>query len=153
MIDAARRRPQRRGWAPTNLDADVRRAADEHGQEDFILGDERGVVDGVVGVDGGVVARRAARGAGARGVQPVPEDEFLGVDGEGGGVAAFVGVDVVGEDVAPVVVRHVVDVALGAGGDAGPDGADVVRFAVVVPGDDLWGTLVSGFARCQGVEF
>lgn len=137
MIDATGRRPQRRRRAGPDLNADIRGTADEDGEEDFILRDERGVVDGLVGVNGGAVPRRAAGGAGVGGVEAVPEDELLGFDGGGGRVAALVGVDVVGEDVAPVVVRHVVDVALGAVRDAGPDGADVVRFAVIVPGDDL----------------
>lgn len=149
MIDAGSRRPQGRGGATADLDAHVRRAADEHGQENFVLRDDRGVVDGFVGVDGGAVPRGAAGGAGTGRVESVPEDELLvlGLDGGRGGVAALVGVDVVREDVAPVVVRHVGDVALRFRGDAGPDGPDVVRFAVVVPGDDLEGcqwTFVSG---------
>jgi len=141
MVNPARRRPQRSRGPRPDLDADVRGAGDEDGQENLVLSDDGGVVDGLVGVDGGAVAGGAAGGAGAGGVEAVPEDELLGGggDGGGGGVAALVGVDVVREDVAPVVVRHVGDVALGAGGDAGPDGTDVVRFAVVVPGDDLGG--------------
>ena len=63
-------------------------------------------------------------------------DDFLG--GGVGGLAVSVGGDVLGEEVAPVVVGGVVDVMVGVCGDAGrADGADVVGFAVVVPGDDL----------------
>lgn len=151
MVNPTRRRPQRLHGGPPDLHTHIRRAGHEDGQEDLVLRDEGGVVDGVAGVDGGTVAGGAAGGARVSRVQPVPEGELLGVRGDGGdgGVAALVGVDVVREDVAPVVVRHVVDVALGAGGDARPDGADVVRFAVVIPGDDLRGLLV-GVARRWG---
>ncbi len=54
------------------------------------------------------------------------------------GLAGLVGLDVVGEEIAPVVVGHVGHVTLGAVGD--PlflDGADVVGFAVVIPGKNL----------------
>lgn len=77
-------------------------------------------------------------GASGRGVRAVVVDKFL--NGRVGGGAGFIGGDVLREEVAPVVVRVVVDIAVGVGGDAGgADGADVVGFAVVVPGDDLGG--------------
>lgn len=60
---------------------------------------------------------------------------MFGCDGCG---TVFVGVDVVGEEVSPGVVGVVGDVAGGTAGDgAGSYGADVVRFAKVVPGYDL----------------
>lgn len=138
MIDTTRHRLQRRHCVPTNLNIHVRRTRHQHAQEDFVLREEFGVVDR--GVLRFMVPRRATCGARLRGVNTIPEDELFLVDGVGGGVGALVGVDVVGEEVAPAVVRHVVDVGLGAFGDAGgADGADVVGFAVVVPGDDLGG--------------
>ena len=81
------------------------------------------------------VAGCAVAGTGRGGRESVPEVQFFLLDA---GLAGFVGLDVVGEEVAPVVVRHVGYVALGVGGDAGfADGAYVVGFTVVIPGKNL----------------
>ena len=105
----------------------------QHIDENLLLANLR---DGRNLCDAGHAAVGAAVGAGRGRVRAVVVDNLLsrGV----GGFAVFVGGDVLGEKVAPVVVRVVVDVAIGVGGDArGADGADVVGFTVVVPGDDL----------------
>ena len=53
-------------------------------------------------------------------------------------LAGLVGLDVVREEIAPVIVGHVVHVGLRTGGDAVFfDGADVVGFSVVIPGKNL----------------
>ena len=109
--------------------------AEQDVYKDPLLGDlSRGDDDGSAGdaaVGPAVGARRCGVGA-------VVIDDFLGR-----GVrraAVLVCGDVLGKEVAPVVVGVLVDVAVGVGGDAGgTDGADVVGFAVVVPGDNLRG--------------
>jgi len=118
-----------------NLDGDVGRSADDDVEVDGI---ERNI-GGCVGVrlpvriTGGPVG---AAGAGWVGAVRV-DDFFLG-DGEGGRVSVLVGVDVVGEDLAPAIVGHVGDVLFGAGGEGlVVKGPDVVGFTEVVPGQDL----------------
>lgn len=65
--------------------------------------------------------------------------------GAGGGGAGLVGGDVLREEIAPVVVGVVLDVAVCVCRDAWrSDRADVVGFAVVVPGEDLGGEMLVG---------
>ncbi len=104
---------------------------EQRGEEDLVLHHH-------VGTRGRLprgVSGRAVAGARGGGGEPIPEVELLFRDA---GLAGLVGLDVVGEEIAPVVVGHVGYVALGAVGD--PvffDGADVVGFAVVIPGKNL----------------
>ena len=74
--------------------------------------------------------------------------EFFFLDA---GLARFVGFDVVGEEIAPVIVGHVVDVGLRTGGYAVFfDGADVVGFSVVIPGKNLLCQFPSQFRQVKG---
>ncbi|KKA20095.1 hypothetical protein T310_5904, partial [Rasamsonia emersonii CBS 393.64] len=85
-----------------------------------------------------VVARRAARAARAAGVRAVPVRDDVLLRSRRALVARFVGVDVVRKQGSPRVVWVVVHVSRGALRNAClVDGADVMRFAVVVPCDDL----------------
>lgn len=126
---------QLRGGVGADLDGDVGRSADDDVEVDGVEGNVGGGVRGRLPVR---VAGGAAGAAGAGRVGAVRVDDLLRGDGEGGGVPVLVGVDVVGEEVAPAVVGHVGDVLFGAGGEGfGVKGADVVRFTKVVPGQDL----------------
>ena len=106
--------------------------------------DNIGTCGGLPGrVSGGAVA-----GTGTGGGETVPEVKLLLLDAR---LAGLVGLDVVGEEIAPVVVGHVVYVGLGTGGDAVFfDGADVVGFAVVIPGKNLLCQFPSQFRRMKG---
>ena len=95
------------------------------------------------GVSGGAVA-----GAGAGGRETVPEVEFLLLDAW---LARLVGFDVVGEEIAPVIVGHVIHVGLRTRGYAVFfDGADVVGFPVVIPGKNLLCQFPSQFRQMKG---
>ncbi len=153
------RDPRRRGLVATNgytADGygDGSGGAEEGVDEDFLLRDlRRGNNDS----SAGNTAVGAAVGTRGHGVRAVVVDELL--DGGVRSDAVFVRGDVLGEEVAPVVVRVVVNVAVGVCGNArGADGADVVGFAIVIPGDDLGGELVfewqvRGRGRGRGTNF
>lgn len=86
----------------------------------------------------GNTAAGAAVGARGCGVWAVVVDEFL--DRGVRSCAGFVRCNVLGKEVAPVIMRVVVDVAVGICWNAGrADGADVLGFAIIIPGDDLEG--------------
>ena len=114
-----------------NLYRHCRWARQQRCEEDFVLNND-------VGTCGWLprsVSRGAVAGSCGGGREAVPEVELLFFDSR---LAGFVGLDVVGEEIAPVVVRHVVDVGLGALGDTlFSDRADVVGFSVVIPGKNL----------------
>ena len=130
-----RRLPRRSGVA-SDLDVDGRGSYDEDVDVDIVLEEIARRVRLLA------LTRVIARGTtscGASiggGVGAVVEDDFVGSDSGSRGI--LVSGDVKGEQVTPVVVGHVVDVAGCAFGDPlRADGADVVRFAIVVPGDDF----------------
>ena len=117
-----------------NLDRHIRVRHQQRGEEYCILDDGIRIHFCLALVR--VVAEDAAGGAAGGGRETVPELHLVAGDGEGD---PLIGRDVVGEEVTPGVMRHVGDVGGGAGGDfggAGGRGADVVGFAVVVPGYD-----------------
>lgn len=138
MIDTGGDGPQRPRRIRADLDGDVGRRMDEGIDEDEIFGDDGGIV--VLLAPGRVVAGGAAAVAGRCRVGTVVEDQFLVLDRRRR-VAGLVRGNVGWEHVAPAVVGHVLDVAVGAVRHAGNvvEGADVVRFTVVVPGEDLCG--------------
>ena len=108
-----------------------RRAREEGREEDLILNHDVGTC--------GWFPRRiscsAVAGARGGGGETVPEMELLLCDAW---LAGFVGLDVVGEKITPVVVGHVIDIALRAMRDTlFSDRADIVGLSVVIPGKNL----------------
>jgi hypothetical protein len=134
-INSRRRCLDRRWWVAPDLYRHVRGGGDDRVDKDLVLGDDCGIQGWLIVW---IVACGTSRGTGFGWIDSVPEDEFVLRNIGQAGVAALVRVDVVRENGAPRVVWHVVDVALGTRGDTPrSDGANVVRFTVVIPGDDL----------------
>ena len=119
------------GLVTSNLHRHCRRTREQRSEKDLVLNNNIGT--------GRWLPRRvsccAVAGARGGGGETVPEVEFFFLDAL---LAGLVRVNVVGEEVAPVIVGHVIHVTLCAIGDAlFFDGADVVGFAVVIPGKNL----------------
>lgn len=86
--------------------------------------------------------------AGGSGGETVPKVELLFCDMW---LAGLIGLDVVREEIAPVIMGHVVHVGLRAIRDAlFFDGADIVRFSVVIPGNNLLCQSPSQFRQMKG---
>ena len=115
----------------SNLHRHCRRAGEQRGEENLVLNDDIGTC--------GWLPRRipcgAVAGPGGCWGETVPEVELLFCDGC---LAGFVCLDVVGEEIAPMVMGHVVHICLRAVWDTFFfDGTNVVGFAVVIPGKNL----------------
>ena len=114
-----------------NLHRHCRRAGEQRREENLVLNDDVGTCRRLPRR----VSCSAVAGPGGGGGETVPEVELLFRDGC---LAGFIGLDVVGEKIAPVVVGHVVHVCLRALRDTlFFDGTDIVRLAVVIPGKNL----------------
>ena len=115
----------------SNLHRHCRGAGKQRREEDFVLND-------YVRTRGRLPRRvpcSAIAGARSGGGETVPEVEFLFLDPW---LAGLVGLDVVREEIAPVIVGHVVHVLLRALGDAMfSDWTDVVGLSVIIPGKNL----------------
>ena len=105
----------------------------EHINEDAVLGYLSRRDDDLSARNGAVGSAVLASG---HGVRSVVDDDLLVLGSHG--LAVLVCGDVLREEITPVVVRVVVDVAVRVCNNAGrSDGADVVGFSIVVPGNDL----------------
>ena len=114
---------------------DCSRRVEEHINENLLLGN-------LSGGNNNLSARYAAVGstvtASGGGIRAVVDDDLLVLGSHR--LAVLVCGNVLGEEITPVVVRVVVDIAVGVGDNAGrADGADIVGFSVVIPCDDLEG--------------
>lgn len=101
--------------------------------------DENAVADAIdSGTTGaGDVAFGATIAAGILRGGAIPENSSFGGDGDIA-CSCLVGGNVVREDESPTIVRHFVDVDICPWNDTlRPDRANVVCFAIVIPGDDL----------------
>lgn len=93
------------GLVVSNLHGHGRRARQQRCEEDLILYDDIGTCGWLPGrVSGGAVA-----GAGGGGRETVPEVEFLLLDAW---LARLVGLDIVREEITPVIVGHIIHVGL-----------------------------------------
>lgn len=132
MIGPRLLRRQVRGWVGSDLHAHRRGLTEEHVDRDLI---ERDVSNAVRWV-AGLITSRAAVGARVRRVGFMIIDNLL--HSHCGGIAVLVGGDVVRQEIPPGIVRIRQHVTLGVKDDGlRSDGADVMAFAKVVPGDDL----------------
>lgn len=128
----------------SNLHRHCRRAGEQRREEDLVLNNDIRTC--------GWLPRRvpgsAVAGPGGGGGETVPEVDLLFCDGC---LAGLVCLDVVGEEIAPVVVGHVVYVCLRAVWDTlFFDGANVVGFAVVIPGKNLLCQFPLKFRQVKG---
>lgn len=115
----------------SNLYRHCRRAREQRCEENLVLHNDIGTCGWLPRS----VSRSAVAGARRGWGETVPEVELLFRDAW---PAGFVGLDVIGKKITPVVVGHVIDVGLGS--LRNPlffDGTDIVRFAVVIPGKNL----------------
>lgn len=119
------------GLIASNLHCHCRRALKQRREEDLVLNDDIGTCRWLPwGVSGSAVA-----GAGGSGGETVPEVELLLCDLW---LAGLIGLDVVREEIAPVIMGHVVHIGLRAIRDAlFFDGADIVTLSVIIPGKNL----------------
>lgn len=120
----------RNGGIGTDLDQHRGIRGEQRTEEDFVLDD--GVrVEGGLSL-GRVVADNAAGGSAGGGGEAIPVLHLVAGDVEG---VALVFGDVVGEEVTQALVRHIVDVDVGTGGNlrVRVDRADVVGFSKIVP--------------------
>ena len=93
------------GLIASDLHGHCCRAGEQCREEDLVLNDDIGTCGWLPGrVSGGAVA-----GAGGGGRETVPKVELLLLDAW---LARLVGFDVVGEEIAPVIVGHVIHVGL-----------------------------------------
>lgn len=115
----------------SNLHRHCRRAGKQRREEDFVLDDDirtRGWLPRSIPC-GSVAGTRSG------GREAIPEVELLFRDLR---LTGLVGLDVVGKKITPVVVWHVIDVGLGSlRNTLFFNGADVVRFSVIIPGKNL----------------
>ena len=118
-------------FVTSNLHRHCRRAREQRCEEDLVLDDD-------VWACGRLPWRVSCSAvAGARGGrrETVPEVELLFSEAW---LTGLVGLYVVGEEIAPVIMGHIVYVSLRALGNALLfDGADVVGLSVVIPGKNL----------------
>lgn len=115
----------------SNLYCYCRRTRKQRREEDLVLNDDirtRGWLPRRI-------ACSSVAGTGSGGGKAIPEVELLFCDSW---LTGLVRLDVVREEIAPVVVGHVINIGLGAlWNTLFLDWADIVGFAVVIPGKNL----------------
>ena len=115
----------------SNLHRHSRGARQKRCEEDLVLYDD-------IGTRGWLPRRvscSAVTGSGSGGRETVPEVQLLFSDAW---LTGLVGLDIVREEITPVIVGHVVHVALRAVGDPRlSNGTNVVGFSIVIPGKNL----------------
>ena len=115
----------------SNLYCHCRRTRKQRREEDFVLNDDIRTRRWLPRR----VACSSVAGTGRGGRETVPEVELLFCDPW---LTGLVRLDVIREEITPVVVRHVIDIGFGAlWNTLFLDWADIVGFAVVIPGKNL----------------